>query len=95
MSITSGSWSRIGDNALGLGIRRFEDSDKKPLWRFQVTKNASEPVIDIDCRASDLREVMRFCEKAIAELATDGGRVPTITEESAVEEPPRRRSMGL
>lgn len=37
MSTTSGSWTRIGDNSFGLGIKRFEDGDKNPLWRFQIT----------------------------------------------------------
>jgi hypothetical protein len=74
-SITSGSWRRIGDNALGMGVKRFEDSDKNGLWRLHITKNNPQhPVIDIDCRPEDLREIKRFCEQALEILAYDGGR---------------------
>lgn len=72
--VTTGNWTRIGDNALGFGVKRFEDGDKNPLWRLQITKHHSEVVIDVDCHASDLREIIRFCERAMNDLASDGGR---------------------
>jgi hypothetical protein len=73
-TITSGSWRRIGDNSLGFGVRRYEDSDKKPLWRFQITRNCNDPLIDIDLRAKDIIEIQKFCESALEDLRTDGGR---------------------
>jgi hypothetical protein len=42
---------------------------------LQVTGTGNRPVIDVVCKASDLREIQRFCEAALRTLETDGGRI--------------------
>lgn len=59
MAITNGHWRRIGDNPLGFGLARFEDGEKNSFWRLRVTRHHGERLVDIDCRASDLKEIKR------------------------------------
>jgi hypothetical protein len=78
MSSTNGFWTRIGDQALGLGMKRYvtDDVDKKPLWRFYITRHPDTKLIDVDANVADLREIIRQCEKSIEAIVTDGGRAP-------------------
>jgi hypothetical protein len=81
--MNSAHWTRIGDNAFGLGVERFENSDKKPLWRLQITGHPNDILIDIDLKAPDLHAIKRFCDKALADLASDGGRIKQDVEQAA------------
>lgn len=85
MATTSGFWTRIGDHALGFGMKRYvtDDGDKKPLWRFYITRQPHTPLLEIDASGMDLQEIIRQCERGIAALATDGGRNKTDVDDAA------------
>lgn len=85
-SVCNGSWQRIGDNALGFGIDRYRNHDDKPLWRFRVTRHGNDPLVEVDASLSGLREIQRWCDRAIKLLQTDGGRnlVTTPTDTDAI-----------
>lgn len=74
-SMTNGGWSRIGDNAFGIGLTRYRDSDDRPLWLFFVTKHPNEKIIEMDATVSDLSAIKRWCDSAITTLLNDGGRI--------------------
>jgi hypothetical protein len=73
---TNGSWSRIGDNALGFGLKRYAADEHNVLWRLQITRQPNDKVVELDANVKDLREIARWCEKAIEMVTSDGGRIP-------------------
>lgn len=85
--ITNGNWSRIGDNAFGLGLQRYTSGTgmgEKVLWRLEITGNASTKLAQFDAKIRDLREIAIWCERAIETLQSDGGR--DVEEAPAAEQ---------
>lgn len=76
-SITNGSWSRIGDQALGFGLQRYTNgsgTSERVLWRLEITGHPNRKLVELDASVSDLRDIARWCEKAVEMLQSDGGR---------------------
>lgn len=81
---TTGFSNRIGDANLIFAMKRFEDSDKNPLWRFSITGHFHEkPFIAMDASAKDALEIKAFCDRVIQALMTDGGRIEPEPKEIA------------
>ena len=72
---TNGNWSRIGDNALGFGIKRYTADEHNVLWRLQITRQPSDKLVELDANVKDLREIIQWCTKAIDTISSDGGRI--------------------
>lgn len=81
--ITSGVNSRVGDHMIALGLERYENSSKSPLWVWSIRSGCSGPILARICdpSVSDLHKMKRIIEEHIELLSTDGGR---IEKESAL-----------
>lgn len=93
-SVTNGSWSRIGDLQFGLALKRYStgsngtstNANDTILWRMEVTRGpgrGSDVLLDLDATVKDLREMQRWCEKAIETVQSDGGRLLQDEEKAA------------
>lgn len=81
---TNATWSRIGESNLGFGIKRYQaGTEDTPLWRLQISYPDRSNIVDIDASVQHLREIQRFCERAIGILLTDGERVSKEQAEKA------------
>jgi len=78
VGVVNGFADRIG-HALCMGMVRFENSDKLPLWRIQVRKNFGDPIIDEDATHANLVALKAWADRAIEALGTDGGRIDALS----------------
>lgn len=84
VGFTNSSWVRIGESNLGFGIKRYQaDANDTPIWRLQISYPSRSNVVDMDASVHELREIQRFCERAIATLLTDGERAGKEQAEEA------------
>jgi hypothetical protein len=84
---TDGTWTRINDLALGLGLKRFtagRDINADVLWRLQVTGLPGTKLAEFDANVRDLRKIANWCETAIKILNTDGERTPPPSPQANV-----------
>ncbi len=72
--ICSGQSARIADG-FAIGIKRYADTDGKPLWRFHVAKGCGgEPMIDFDATPEVLRKMTNELSRFFEAIVSDGGR---------------------
>ncbi len=72
---TSGMSERFGDGNIAFGIKRFEDCDHNSLWRLRVSRLiGGDHCIEQDAKEAEMRLMVKFLERAIECVHTDGGR---------------------
>lgn len=76
---TNNFHTRINDHALSFGIVRYSTGSKPEdhyLWKLVISEFCgSKKLAAIEVTMDDLQKIKSFCDKAIEDLKTDGGRI--------------------